>query len=80
MRTTLIAMAFAIIAATAAIIMKERRGEIADERTEKIERASMATSWTLTRVMIAVLILGYQFNILTSSPPPRFSHSCSSSW
>lgn len=67
-RTLLIATAFAIVAATAVLVVRSRRGEVPDERSEKIERAAMAVSWTATWIAIAFLVLGYQFNILTQNP------------
>jgi hypothetical protein len=67
-RTLLIATAFAIVAATAALAVRAWREEASDERTEKIERASMAVSWTATWIAVAFLVLGYQFDILTQNP------------
>ncbi len=66
--STLIAMATAIVAATAYRAWRERKGEpIMDERTRLVNRLATGFSWWFTYVAIAVLLLAMQFKLATLS-------------
>lgn len=65
--TDLIAIACAIIAV--AIIQEFIRKEepVSDERTKAITARASAVSWWLSYMLIAILILGEQFKIITAN-------------
>jgi uncharacterized membrane protein len=68
-RVYLVSVSFAIVAASATLELKGRGGQMDDERTRKIERASMAASWTLSFVAIGILIALCQFGTVSLTAP-----------
>lgn len=73
LQSYLISIAFAILVATAFLEIRGRKGIVEDERTKKIERASIATSWTLTYGAIGVLVFAYQADLVSMTAPEALS-------